>query len=219
VRGLVSAPVRVAVIDSGWDRRRSEPRVLVGGAFTAEGAFTPDDHDRLGHGTACIREVLRWAPDAEILPARVFADEATTTPEALAAAIRWSAGQDARVIGLSLGTRRESARPVLEAACEAARAAGAILVSAGPNAGPATYPAALLGVIGVWADAGLAPGELRRRGALDLEGSPGRRAVSPGPGGSSLAAAEVAGRIARLLAGGADADLSLLLELLMQPPR
>jgi subtilisin family serine protease len=203
VRAAVS--VVVAVIDSGWDRDRPDPRVLPGVALLA-GERREDTHDRLGHGTACGAEVLRVAPGARIRPVRVFGETAATTPEALAAGIRWAAGSGAQVVCLSLGTPREEDRVVIESACEAA--APALLVAAGPNLGPPTYPAALPGVIGIWPGAGLAPGSLRARAGLDLE------VGATGSGGTSLAAAAVAGHLAVLLAGGAPPDPALLLELL-----
>jgi len=175
----------------------------------SDGPPDPDDHDRLGHGTTCAAEVLARAPAARILPVRVFDDRAATSPEALARAIAWAAARGAHVINLSLGSRREVDRPVIAAAVEAALAAGSLLVAAGPNAGPPTAPADLPGVIGIWPAPECRPGEFRPRSrdGVGLEVRVGPRAVSlagelrPGDG-TSLAAAEVSGRIAALLAGG-----------------
>ena len=201
-------PVLVAVVDSGWDRARAEPRVLAGRAFSGNPA---DDHDRLGHGTACIEAVLRHAPAGRVLPVRVFGAEPETSAEVLAAAIRSAAAAGADVIALSLGTRLKEARPLLEGACIDARAAGALLIAAGPNAGPPTLPACLPMVIGVWPAAGGGGGErfrVRCRDTLDLEvlADEGCRM------GTSLAAAEVAGRLATLLAQGWARDPSRLIE-------
>lgn len=201
--------VRVAVVDSGWDRSRGDPRVLAGAAFLGGDPPGPDDHDRLGHGTACILEVLRLAPAAEILPVRVFGEVPETSPEPIARAIRWAAEHGAQVVALSLGTRHEDARPMLAAACAAARRCGALLVSAGPNAGAPTYPAALPQVIGVWPARDLPPGAVRVRAAatLDLE-------TGLGPGGTSLAAAALAGRLAARLAADPGRDPRRLLSAL-----
>lgn len=220
VRAALS-PVRVAVVDSGWDRTRPEERVLPGVCMVAEHP-DPDDHDRLGHGTACIGEVLRWAPDARILPVRVFGDEAETSPEAIVRAIRWSAAAGARVVSLSLGTRREDARAMLSEACGEAVRGGVLLVSAGPNSGDPTCPAALPGVIGVWPGAGLSPGECRIRCAdtLDLQASVAERPVigTAGVGsGTSLAAAEVTGRIAHLLGRNPELTAGELIARLTSP--
>lgn len=212
----------VAVVDSGWDRRIADPRLLPGAATLAAGSPDPDDHDRLGHGTTCAAELLHWAPQARILPVRIFGADSDTTPEALARAIEWAAGRGVAVINLSVGSRRASDRPVIAAAVAAARSAGAVLVAAGPNAGPPTVPADLAGVIGVWPSLDCAPGEFRRRAGdgLAIDAWAGPRQVPlagthrPGDG-TSLAAAEVSGRIAALLAAGTPADPAVLVHRLV----
>ncbi|HEX2203444.1 MAG TPA: hypothetical protein VHG91_09115, partial [Longimicrobium sp.] len=64
--------VRVGVVDSGWDRALADPRVRPGVAIVVpEGGGAPelsdDDHDRMGHGTACADLVLRVSPEAEVV--------------------------------------------------------------------------------------------------------------------------------------------------------
>ncbi|HEY0155020.1 MAG TPA: S8 family serine peptidase [Longimicrobium sp.] len=149
--------VRVGVIDTGWDRTLADPRILPGVGLTdPDNDFallrTDDDHDRLGHGTACADLILRLAPAATIVPIRVFGSQLETSPAALRAAIDWAAEQSIPLVNLSLGTRLDHERAPLLAACERARRAGMLIVASSPAAGPATYPAAFDDVIGV--DAG-----------------------------------------------------------------
>ena len=166
--GATGRGVRVGVIDTGWDRSLPDPRVLPGAGFVGpESDFalarSDDDHDRLGHGTACADLVLRMAPEAEIVPIRVFGGRLETSPEVLAAAVEWAAGQAFALLSLSLGTTLESARGPLLAACERAARAGAILVATAPDRAAPPYPAAFPRVIGVDADRFPSPWDFRYR--------------------------------------------------------
>ncbi len=87
--------VVVAVIDSGWDRSSSNPRVARGVGFVNPDDDlslrpTEDDHDRLGHGTACANLILDVAPDVEIVPVRVFGHRLETSPAVVEAAMDWA---------------------------------------------------------------------------------------------------------------------------------
>jgi len=146
--------LRVAVIDSGWDRGCDDPRVLPGvGLVDPEDDLallrTDDDHDRVGHGTACIHQILRIAPDAEIVPVRVFGRELETSPGTLQAGILYAIEQGVNVVNLSLGTTLEGTLHPLYAACEKARRQGIIVVAAGHNSRDWSYPAIFENVIGV----------------------------------------------------------------------
>ncbi|HEX8211906.1 MAG TPA: S8 family serine peptidase [Longimicrobium sp.] len=164
--------VRVGVIDTGWDRTLSDPRVLPGVGLTdPDDDFTllrtDDDHDRLGHGTACADLILRLAPAATIVPIRVFGGQLETSPAALRAGIDWAAEESIPLVNLSLGTTLEHERAPLLAACARARRGGMLIVASSPNAGPATYPAAFDEVIGVDAGDFPSPWDFRHRpGAL-----------------------------------------------------
>jgi hypothetical protein len=148
-KGLV-----VAVIDSGWDRTCNDPRVLPGvGLVDPEDDLAlqenDDDHDRVGHGTACIHQILRIAPDARIVPIRVFGNSLETSPYTLQTAIRIAIERGVNVVNLSLGTRLEGTLKMLYAACEFARRQGIIVVAAGDNSREWSYPAIFENVIGV----------------------------------------------------------------------
>ncbi|MDB4950862.1 MAG: serine protease [Gemmatimonadetes bacterium] len=149
--------VRVAVIDSGWDRSLPEPRVLpgIGLASTADELAlgrSDDDGDRNGHGTACADQILRMAPDARVLPARVFGAGLETSPSVLCEALRWAVEERVDVVNMSLGTTRDDTRDHLYVLCERARRQGTIVVAAGNNVGGWSYPAVFENAVGV--DAG-----------------------------------------------------------------
>lgn len=210
--GATGRGVRVGVIDTGWDRSLPDPRILSGAGFvSAESDFalgrSDDDHDRLGHGTACADLVLRLAPEAEIVPIRVFGGRLETSPEVLVAAVDWAAGQALPLVSLSLGTTVERARAPLLAACERAARAGATLVATAPRRAAPPYPAAFPQVIGVDADRFPSPWHFRYRPGDAIEctasGHPqhlrwlrGREEVKSG---ASFATPHITGIIALIL--------------------
>ncbi|MBV9109147.1 MAG: S8 family serine peptidase [Gemmatimonadetes bacterium] len=158
--------LRVCVIDSGWDRGCDDPRVLPGiGLVDPQDdlalARNDDDHDRLGHGTACIHQILRIAPDVEVIPVRVFGRILETSPGTLQAGILYAIEQGVDVVNLSLGTQLEGTLHPLYAACEKARRMGMIIVAAGHNARDWSYPAIFENVIGVSAARFDSPWEYR----------------------------------------------------------
>jgi subtilisin family serine protease len=158
--------ITVAVVDSGWDRSTPDPRVLPGISLVDPAddlamLRTDDDHDRVGHGTACIHQILRIAPDARVVPVRVFGNDLETSPGTLQAGIVWAMEQEVQVINLSLGTTLEGTLHPLYAACERARRMGIIIVAAGHNSRSWSYPAIFENVIGVSADRFESPYEYR----------------------------------------------------------
>lgn len=152
--GATGSGIRVAVLDSGWDRAIGDPRVLPGVGFVDPDddfalANNDDDQDVLGHGTACAGVILEVAPDARILPVKVFGNTLETSPGTLVAALHWAIEAGVQVINVSLGTRLEGTLHALYATCEKARRAGIIVVAAGHNANDWSYPAIFENVIGV----------------------------------------------------------------------
>jgi subtilisin family serine protease len=101
----------VAVIDTGVDASHPDlaGRVLPGRDFS--GAGTPATVDRVGHGTNVASIIAAngatmagVAPDAQILPLKVFRDSAGAfSMSGYVAAIRYAADQGADVINISLG--------------------------------------------------------------------------------------------------------------------
>lgn len=225
--GATGRGIRVAVIDSGWDRTIDDPRVLPGVSFVdPDDDFAlgqnDDDHDVLGHGTACVDLVLRVAPDARVVPVRVFGKQLETSPGTIHAALLWAVEAGVRVINVSLGTRLEYALHPLYAACEKARRAGIIVVAAGHNANDWSYPAIFENVIGVSAGRFASPYEFRYRAedAMECEGwgveqevtwIGGERLVKHG---TSFAAPNVAGIVALILEAHPGATLEEVRETL-----
>jgi len=146
--------ILVGVIDSGWDRACDDPRVLPGIGLVDPAddlamLRSDDDRDRVGHGTACIHQILRIAPDAQVVPIRVFGNGLETSPGTLQAGILYAIERGVKVVNLSLGTTLEGTLHPLYAACEKARRQGIIVVAAGHNSNDWSYPAIFDGVIGV----------------------------------------------------------------------
>jgi subtilisin family serine protease len=153
LRSATGRGVRVAVADSGWNRNIPEPRVLRGvGLVTAEGVpvaqETEDDHDRIGHGTACIDLILRLAPGVEVLPLRVCGERLEATSAVLGRAVRRAVALGAPVLSVHVGTGEEGGEgfDALAAACAEAVEEGMVIV-ASDGGGRWRYPAALPGVI------------------------------------------------------------------------
>jgi subtilisin len=152
-RSAAGRGVRVAVIDSGWDRRQYEPQIESGvGLVDSVDEFrlnkSNDDHDRIGHGTACTRIILDRVPGAQIVPIRVFDHVLETSIPVLAAALEVAVERRVHIINLSLATSRRDAIVPLYAACERAARDGVIIVaSSKPTSNP--YPASFENVIGV----------------------------------------------------------------------
>jgi subtilisin len=152
--GATGSGIRVAVLDSGWDRSINDPRVLPGVGFVDPHddfalARNDDDQDVLGHGTACADVILGVAPDARIIPVKVFGNTLETSPGTLETALHWAIEAGVQVINVSLGTRLEGTLHPLYRVCEQARQAGIIVVAAGHNANDWSYPAIFENVIGV----------------------------------------------------------------------
>jgi len=207
--GATGRGVLVAVIDSGWDRSLADPRVVPGCAVERSNGritLTGDEQDRLGHGTGATNQVRAIAPEASILPIRVFGDSLETSPGAIVAAVDHAVRAGADVVNLSLGTTRADAVRPLYAACERARRAGSIVVAAGDNFGEECYPAVFDHVIGVAMGVFSSPYEYRYRAdeALEAEAWGVRVPVATLGGrialttGTSVAAPHVAGIVALL---------------------
>jgi subtilisin len=210
--GATGAGIRVAVLDSGWDRSIDDPRVLPGVGFVDPNddfalARNDDDHDVLGHGTACADVILGVAPDARIIPVKVFGKKLETSPHTLQMALLWALDAGVQVINVSLGTRLKHTLRPLYAICERARQAGIIVVAAGHNANKWSYPAIFENVIGVSAGRFESPYHFhyRAKDAMECVGWGVERPVLWVGGervvrhGTSFAAPGVAGIVALIL--------------------
>ena len=154
VRSPRVSDVLVGLVDSGvaadlQARIAAESAFVLGRGDAVEQRTATED--AIGHGSSIVRTILVAAPAARIVNAQVFHDSITAPPAVIAAALGWVVEQGARVVNLSFGLRQD--REVLREACEAARAAGAILLAASPARGPSVFPASYPGVVRVSGDA------------------------------------------------------------------
>ncbi|MFG2984785.1 type VII secretion-associated serine protease mycosin [Streptomyces sp. NPDC048258] len=158
--------VTVAVIDSGINRiPELEGQVLSGKDFEPEGTKGDERTDISSHGTTMAALIagsgkhpsgdgaFGLAPGAKILPIRVPHETESATPS-WAAAIRYAADSDAKIINISMGlpTAPERDRERAEAV-KYALSKGKLIFAAVGNDGDTlnevAYPAATPGVVGV----------------------------------------------------------------------
>ena len=147
-------PIRVAVLDSGWDRSIEEERMLPGvGLVDPKSDLlcskSDDDRDSNGHGTACCDVVLQQCRKAQVLPVRVLGASLETSVETVTAGIAWSVRARARVVSLSIASLTTHVVMPLFRSCEVARRNGCIVIAATVNGQQSGYPATFEGVFGV----------------------------------------------------------------------
>ncbi len=145
--------VRVAVIDSGVHSGHPHVGVVEGGvSFDAAGTRGVDVVDRLGHGTAVAAVIREKAPEAALMPVRVFDRELRATADALVAAIDWAVDARVHIINLSLGTANPAHQQRLGQALVRAARAGIALVAAAEQDDTRWLPGSLPLAIGVTLD-------------------------------------------------------------------
>jgi subtilisin family serine protease len=205
-------PAQVAVIDSGIHPDHPHidaTRLLPGVSVDAEGMVSPGALDQLGHGTAVAAAILEKAPQARLLPVRLFQDRLSTNGLALSAAIDWCVAQGGMdIINLSLGLPAHGPvpPPLLARAVRRAMDAGIVLIAAREAGGQPCWPGAMDGVLGVGLDWDVPREGWGRRddGVLVASGYP-----RPIPGvaprrnlyGISFAVAQMSGFACRMLPG------------------
>jgi subtilisin family serine protease len=184
-----SAPVVVAVLDTGVDAHSELSGQLLSGASFVSGEATIDD--RNGHGTFCAG-LIAALPDnssgiagafidpayVKILPVKVLGQCGGGLISGIVGGILYAVDQGARVLNMSLTTEAESS--ILHEAVREAQRRGAVLVAAAGNKSTATYwPAAYAQVIAVGAlGPDDAPAWYSNFGKLDLSAPGG--AGAPG---------------------------------------
>ena len=207
--------VKVAVLDTGVDRRHEDlPRVLRGRDFVS-GDRNPQDP--VGHGTFVAgviaaerdnRRGIAGVSRATILPARILDARGRGRDGDIAQAIRWAVRERADIINLSLGGAG-SGRVLRDAVRFATRNDVLVVASAGNSGGarpmyPAAYPDALAVGATDWRDRMTS---WSQHGPwVDLV-APGAKIASTVPGdgyargdGTSFSAPLVAGSAALLVA-------------------
>jgi subtilisin family serine protease len=126
--GRTGKGVRIAVVDSGIAPNHPHVGALAAGVnFAGAGESTAD---LIGHGTAVAAAIREKAPDAELVPVRVFDRELATDAETLARAIRWAAEQKCGLVNLSLGTTNAAHADLLRDAVKFANDARTLVVAA-----------------------------------------------------------------------------------------
>ena len=105
--------VRVALVDTGVeaDHPAIQGRLLA--SFNAQSGadgmpiISPcEPGDAVGHGTAVAGQLLRIAPEAELISVRILGTDRAGTSEALIAALGWLTSQQIDLVNLSLSTQR-----------------------------------------------------------------------------------------------------------------
>lgn len=208
--------VTIAVLDSGIHVEHPhlvDATVVAGTSFTNE---SDDAIDRVGHGTAVAAAIHEKAPEARLIPIKLFHRHLTTNADALAKAIEWAAGAGANLINLSLGTANTGHRDRLVDAVRAAAEHGALVIAPREIEGTLLLPGSLDAVIGVLADADQERNEivLRRSdgGGLTASASIFPRPIPDVPrernlSGISFAVANVTGFVARVFERGSLQEL------------
>ena len=144
--------VRVAVVDSGVYADHPHVQGIARGVSLVEGADPVDFVDRNGHGTAVTAAIREKAPAAEIIAIKIFDRTLAASAHGLARAIERAADEGADLINLSLGTTNPAHAELLQATVTRARVHGALVVSAGEQAGVPSLPGSLRGVVAVSVD-------------------------------------------------------------------
>lgn len=147
--------IKVAVIDSGYQQGEKRPPWL----DTGHGLVDPEnelrylrtdnDHDHIGHGTACCQIIHRMAPAAQMVPLKVFGQRLETSPEIILEALGWAIDNGCHLINLSLGTQSAHVVRPMYRLCEQAHDQGIVIVSAIPRGGEVSYPALFEPVLSV----------------------------------------------------------------------
>lgn len=215
---------RIAVIDSGVHPTHPHidaAHLLPGLSVLADGTVLTDPAetiDKLGHGTAVKAAIQELAPQAEVLPIRVFRDGLRASARALATGVRQALEARCDLINLSLGTANPAHADVFAFLAEEAAAQGALIVAAFEAEGAPCWPGCLPQVLGVGLDWDLPRGMPRLAadgGKVMASGYP-----RPIPGveprrnlyGVSFAVAQVTGWVARQDMGTTRADVFAALE-------
>ena len=205
--GKTGRGVRIAVVDSGI--ALGHPHVGLVAAGVSLVLTVSDTLDRIGHGTAVAAAIREKAPEAILVPVKVFDRALTTDAQTLADAIRWAADHECHIVNLSLGTANTKHLALLEAAVSYAATQGTRVVAAYESDAVRWLPGSLAGAVGVVGNPDIARDELVvEHGAL-FDRSPVGASIYPRPipgvprernlNGISFAVANVSGFLARML--------------------
>jgi len=197
---------RVGLVGTGYDNDQPDSRVLPGIGFVDpsddfEVLRTLDDHDRIGHGTDAARLVLRIAPEARVVPIRIYGEGLETSGGTFVSAMLWAMEEKLDVVCIEASVIPELIKQTY-AVCEKARRSGMILVCGAKPEKEMDCPAAFEPVIGVLQGSFGSPYEFRYDplGRYEVEGW-GEREIGVSPdtvSGQKYAAPTLAGIVALL---------------------
>jgi hypothetical protein len=189
-----------------------------------DGRIERDDDflDLIGHGTAVAATIREKAPEVELHSIRIFRRQLATHAESLLAAVEWAVNNSLHLVNLSLGCTQMTRRGAIEQACLRAERAGVFVVAAAEMEGKPSLPGCLSVAIGVKPDPDIPPSDYRcveKEGETVYFASPWAREL-PGLSrennfhGSSLAAANMTGIVARAVELHRPESVSELMEIL-----
>lgn len=230
----VLLPVSVAVLDSGFDdRRKRHPRICRRPPWTDEargaGIETAIMDDTFGfdgllqHGTRCGRIVLSAARNCVVYPVRVFGSTLECPIDRVSHVLESLDAKRVQVVLLSLASDGSAVDLRLARACARLESLGVVTIAACRNLDQAGLPAAFESVLGVGLSLAVQPFSVdyQPHHADEVRVGVGTFA---GTGSStplylssnSLAAALVAGIVARSIERGYCHDLASARELFRQ---
>lgn len=201
--------LRIAVLDSGINPLHSHVGRLAAGVCLAAEAKGEDTLDCLGYGTAVAALIHALAPEATIVPVRIFDQALSTNLPTLIRALEWCAANSIQIVNLSLGTTDEHHREAFEKAVAHIAASGAVLVAPYAMKEKVLLPGALPGVVGVVADTacGEAACSVKQMGSKVIFGAQPYPREIPGASrwldfnGVSFSVARVSAYLARIWPG------------------
>jgi subtilisin family serine protease len=207
--GRTGRGVRVAIVDSGIAPKHPHVGEVTAGVSLA--VSVGDTLDHIGHGTAVAAAIREKAPDAILLPVKVFHRSLTTDAQTLADAIHWAADNACHIVNLSLGTTNIAHTALLQAAVSYATARGTHVVAAYESDEVRWLPGSLDGAIGVIGRSEIEREELVAEHTAPFNQSPIGASIYPRPipgvprdrnlNGISFAVANVSGFLARWMEG------------------
>ena len=145
--GFDGEGIKVAVVDTGVDPNHPDfdTRILAVKDFTNPSGTGRDGHGHgthvastvLGSGAASAGRYIGVAPEAELLVAKVLADNGSGMTSNVMAGVEWAVQQGAQVINLSLGSSTScDGSDALSTLCDEAVNQGVVVCVAAGNAGP-----------------------------------------------------------------------------------
>lgn len=145
---------------------------------------TQDSNPAYGHATLCAGVMAAMAPDAMIMPLRVFDDSGQTDVFSVTKALYYAVSHGAKVINMSFGMS-QSYSAIQTALSKAASAGVVVVASAGnDNTGTPQFPASVSSVISVASvDSTDAKASFSNYGSTIYVDAPGVNIISAYPNG------------------------------------